>query len=70
MQEKNGSKFSQIEAVRLRGGDPPPPQVVSLTAFSQFFFTPSLIFEDFHETNLHANIGQQTMQEIVQTLHC
>ena len=43
IKDKNGSKFSQIEVVRLRGGDPPsPPKAVSLTAFSQFFFNPSL----------------------------
>ena len=41
IKDKNGSKFSQIEVVRLRGGDPPsPPKAVSLTAFSQFFFYP------------------------------
>ena len=37
-------KFSQIVSVKLEGGDPPiPPKAVSLTAFSQVFFTPSLI---------------------------
>ena len=41
IKDKNGSKFSQIEVVRLRGGDPPsPPKAVSLTAFSQFLFDP------------------------------
>ena len=38
---KKGLTFSQIVLVRLEGGDP-PPKAVSLTAFSQFFFTPSL----------------------------
>ena len=32
-------KSPKIESVRLEGGDP-PPKVVSLTAFSQFFFYP------------------------------
>ena len=34
-----GKNFHKIEAVRLKGGDPPsPPQAVSLTAFFPFFF--------------------------------
>ena len=37
-----GQNFHKIEAVRLEGGDTPPPQAVSLTAFFPFFLTPSL----------------------------
>ena len=40
---ENVLKFSQIEAVRLGGGCPPPLEAVSLTAFSQFFLMTSLI---------------------------
>ena len=33
-----GQNFHKIEAVRLEGGDSPPPKAASLTAFFQFFF--------------------------------
>ena len=39
IKDKNGSKFSQIEVVRLRGGDPPPPPKRSAwPLFHRFFF--------------------------------
>ena len=48
IKDKNGSKFSQIEAVRLEGVDPPsPPKAVSLTAFSQFFYAFPKLYEQF-----------------------
>ena len=38
IQEKNGSKFSQIEAVRLRGGDPPSGQPDRFFPFFFYYF--------------------------------
>ena len=53
--DKMGQNFHKIEAVRLEGVDPPsPPKAVSLTAFSQFFFNPSLSYFHLFQVDPHS----------------
>ena len=46
IKDKNGSKFSQIEAARLKGWPPSPPQSGQPDRFFLVFFTPSLIAQN------------------------
>ena len=55
-----GQNFHKIEAVRLEGGDPLPPQAVSLTAFFPFFFFDAFPNEHGDSSLISSNYDNQS----------